>query len=223
MLQISRMKYLYTLLASVAFLVGNSQSVGIGTLTPNTSAVLDLGSGNKPLIIPRLTNTQMNAVSNDEYGMLVYNTTHHQLYGYMRFSTIVYSGNTFALNRWQPIATGPQMIAWGTIDSFGTEKNGSNNFEIAFDAVNNWYTLTMTGHPFYRDSMLLMITPVGNGSWDQTVAIGEIIEGSTRRASIKFTDVSRIAAGWSATSARRRSWFYFTLYNIRKNPYNLPE
>lgn len=224
LLQISSMKYLYTLLAVVTFLGGNSQSVGIGTLTPNASSILDLGAGSKPLIIPRLTTTQMNAVTNDAYGMLIYNSTMHQLYGYMRYGSTTINSNTFALNRWQPIATGPQMIAWGLVDSFASEINGSNNFAVAYDVNENWYTLTTTGHPFFRDSMMLLVTPVGNGSWDQTVAIGELIEGiSIRRATIKFTDVSRVAAGWSTTSARRRSWFYFALYNMRKNPYNLAE
>jgi hypothetical protein len=199
----------------------HSQSVGIGTSSPNTSSVLDLGASAKPLIIPRLTNTQMNAVTNDAYGMIIYNATQNQLYGYMRTGTVTLNNNPIPVNKWQPISTGPQMIAWGVVDSFATELNGSGNFSVVWDATNNWYALTTTSHPFYKDSMMLLITPIGNGSWDQAVAIGEVVEGSTRRASIKFTDVSRIAAGWSVTDARRRSWFYFALYNLRKDPYNL--
>jgi hypothetical protein len=112
------------------------------------------------------------------------------------------------------------MIAWGVVDSFGAVKSGSGNFSVLWNATDNWYTITTTSHPYYKDSMLLMITPVGNGSWDQAVATGELIEGSIRRATVKFTDVSRNASGWSALAQRRRSWFHFVLYDLRKDPYN---
>ncbi len=196
----------------------NAQSVGIGTDRPNQGSILDLGEGGKPLILPRLTSPEMNTVSSTTQGMIIYNKTEHQLYGWMRFRSS--SGIIFQpTNRWQPIATGPAMLAWGVVDSFGAVKSGSGNFSVVWNATDNWYTLTTTSHPYYRDSMLLMITPVGNGSWDQAVSTGEIVEGSVRRASIKFTDVSRVAAGWSSLQVRRRSWFHFALYDLRKDPY----
>jgi hypothetical protein len=193
-------------------------AVGIGTTNPNIISSLDLGSSGKPLILPRLTTPEMNAVNANALGLVVYNTTEHQLYAYMRYRTSFQIGTSN--NRWQPISTGPRMIAWGVVDSFGTVISGSGHFSVVWDASNNWYTLTTTSHPYYRDTMLLMINPVGNGSWDQAVSTGELIEGSVRRASIKFTDVSRTAAGWSALSSRRRSWFHFVLYDLRRDPYS---
>ncbi len=195
-----------------------AQSVGIGTTSPNTSSVLDLGPSAKPLVLPRLSTSQMNSVSGAAQGMIIYNTDEHQLYSYMRYrtSTIIFNPN----NRWQPITTGPRMVAWGIVDSFGTEINGSLTYTVTWDATNSWYKLDLTSpFEYYKDSMLLMITPVGNGSWDQTVSTSEIISGTTRVASIKFTDVSRIAAGYSSLASRRRSGFHFTLYDLRKEPY----
>ncbi len=194
-------------------------SIGIGTTNPNAASILDLGSGGKPLILPRLTSSQMNTVSPVAQGMIVYNTTEHQLYTWMRFRSTNIIGQ--ATSRWQPISTGPAMIAWGVVDSFGAVKSGSGNFSVNWDVDDRWYTLTTTSHPYYKDSMLLMVNPVGNGSWDQTVATGELIEGSIRRATIKFVDVSRSVAGWSQEDIRRRSWFHFVLYDLRKDPYNL--
>lgn len=196
-----------------------AQSVGIGTTNPNAGSILDLGPAGKPLILPRLTSPQMNAVSSQAQGMIVYNTTEHQLYANMRFRSATIIGQT--TNRWQPISTGPAMIAWGVVDSFDAVKTGSGNFSVSWNETERWYELTTTSHPYYKDSMLLMITPVGNGSWDQAVATGELIEGSVRRATIKFTDVSRISNGWTLEASRRRSWFHFVLYNLRKDPYNL--
>jgi hypothetical protein len=200
------------------FYFANAQTVGIGTTTPNSSSVLDLGPSAKPLVLPRLSLTQMNAVTNPAQGMIIYNTDEHQLYSYMRYRTALLIGQSD--NRWQPVSTGPRMLAWGVVDSFGTEINGSLSYSVTWDATNHWYRLSLTNpHEYYKDSMLLMITAVGNGSWDQAVSTGELIEAGGRLASIKFTDVSRIAGGFNTLESRRRSGFHFTLYDLRKEPY----
>ena len=195
-----------------------AQSVGIGTVTPNSSSSLDLGSSAKPLVLPRLTGIQMNGISNPAQGMTIYNTDEHQLYSYMRYRTPLLVGQSS--NRWQPVSTGPRMIAWGIVDSFGTEINGSLSYSVTWDATNHWYRLSLTNpHEYYKDSMLLMITAVGNGSWDQAVSTGELIEATGRLASIKFTDVSRIVGGFNTLESRRRSNFHFVMYDLRKEPY----
>lgn len=51
-----------------------AQSVGINTTTPDSSAALDITSTTKGLLIPRLTTTQMNAISLPVAGLTVYNT-----------------------------------------------------------------------------------------------------------------------------------------------------
>ena len=61
-----------------------AQAVGIGTTSPNSSSSLDLGPSAKPLVLPRLTSAQMNAVTSPSQGMIIYNTDEHQLYSYMR-------------------------------------------------------------------------------------------------------------------------------------------
>lgn len=202
------------------FISGNlmPQSVGIGTVSPNSSSVLDLGPSAKPLVLPRLSFSQMDAITSPAQGMLIYNTTEHQLYSYMRYRTSLVIGQSN--NRWQPVSTGPRMLAWGIVDSFGTEINGSLSYSVTWDATNHWYRLTLTNpHEYYKDSMLLMITAVGNGSWDQAVSTGELVEANGRLASIKFTDVSRIAGGFNTLDSRRRSGFHFVLYDLRKEPY----
>ncbi|MDO9376013.1 MAG: hypothetical protein Q7T76_16445 [Ferruginibacter sp.] len=195
-----------------------SQAVGIGTTTPNASSSLDLGPSAKPLVLPRLTQAQMAAVPNPAQGMVIYNSDEHQLYGYMRYRTPVLSG--LSASRWQPVTTGPRMLAWGVVDSFGTEINGSLTYSVTWDATNNWYRLSLTNpHEYFKDSMMLMVTAVGNGSWDQAVSTGELIEANGRLASIKFTDVSRIVSGFNTLESRRRSGFHFTLFDLRKESY----
>ncbi|MFT3679081.1 MAG: tail fiber domain-containing protein [Ferruginibacter sp.] len=68
------MKKLFSFLFSYfLFLISYSQNIGIGTTTPNTSAVLDISSTSKGLLIPRMTTTQMNAIASPAVGLMVFN------------------------------------------------------------------------------------------------------------------------------------------------------
>ena len=54
--------------------------VGVNTSTPNSSSLLDIQSTTKGLLVPRLTNTQMNAVTSPATGLTIYNTDASSLY-----------------------------------------------------------------------------------------------------------------------------------------------
>jgi len=49
--------------------------VGIGTIVPNSSALLDVNSTSKGLLIPRMTTVQRDAISSPATGLLVFDTT----------------------------------------------------------------------------------------------------------------------------------------------------
>lgn len=55
--------------------MSNSGSVGIGTINPNTSALLDVDSTSKGVLMPRMTSTQRDAITTPVAGLMVYNTT----------------------------------------------------------------------------------------------------------------------------------------------------
>lgn len=61
-----------------AFVVADNGSVGIGTDEPNSSAILDLRSTSKALLPPRMTTSQMNAITT--VGSVVYNTDQDCIY-----------------------------------------------------------------------------------------------------------------------------------------------
>jgi hypothetical protein len=50
-------------------------SIGIGTTTPAASALLDITSTTQGVLFPRLTTTQINAITSPANGLTVYNTT----------------------------------------------------------------------------------------------------------------------------------------------------
>lgn len=52
-----------------------SGQVGIGTNTPNASAIMDLTSSNMGMLTPRLSSAQIAAMTNFAVGLVVYNTT----------------------------------------------------------------------------------------------------------------------------------------------------
>ncbi|MBS1734616.1 MAG: hypothetical protein JST02_15080 [Bacteroidetes bacterium] len=65
------------LLSSFLFSVGGfSQSVSISSTgaAPDTTAMLDVSSSTKGLLVPRMTAVQKNAIANPATGLLVYQT-----------------------------------------------------------------------------------------------------------------------------------------------------
>lgn len=51
-----------------------SGAVGIGTLSPNSSSLLDINSTSKGVLIPRMTKTQRDAIVSPAVGLLIYQT-----------------------------------------------------------------------------------------------------------------------------------------------------
>ncbi len=56
-----------------------AQNVGIGTNSPNSSALMHISSTTKGLLIPSMTTTQRNAIVSPAEGLLVYNNTTFEL------------------------------------------------------------------------------------------------------------------------------------------------
>ncbi len=68
-------KFLFSIYFIVlAFGVFAQQSVGIGTTTPNASAILDVNSTTKGLLIPRMTFAQRNLIPAPAAGLLIFQT-----------------------------------------------------------------------------------------------------------------------------------------------------
>ncbi|HLO43908.1 MAG TPA: hypothetical protein VK175_06210 [Leadbetterella sp.] len=59
--------------------INNSGRLGIGTLTPDASALLHVSSTTQGVLITRGTTTQINAIASPANGLMVYNTTLNKL------------------------------------------------------------------------------------------------------------------------------------------------
>lgn len=73
-------KYLLLCMLLWMTIMAASQSVGIGTSSPHPSAILELNSNNKGLLLPRLTTSQINALASPANGLVVFNTDDTSLY-----------------------------------------------------------------------------------------------------------------------------------------------
>jgi hypothetical protein len=114
-------------------------NVGIGTSTPNGSALLDLSSTSKGFLPPRMTTTQRNAISGATTGLVIYNTTINQL-------------ETYTGNAWSPLYSGYSLnyaqyranAAQGSFTADVTKVNFPvmvSNFGSITTSSNNTFTL----------------------------------------------------------------------------------
>jgi hypothetical protein len=65
----------------------NGGSVGIGTASPNASAALEVNSTSKGLLLPTMTQTQRNGISNPATGLLIFQTDNTPGFYYFNGST----------------------------------------------------------------------------------------------------------------------------------------
>lgn len=73
-------------------------SVGIGTNSPSTSAILDLRNGSgKAFVLPQMTTAQRNAITTPVLGTILYNTDTNRINSYTYITTVSGSVSTTAL------------------------------------------------------------------------------------------------------------------------------
>jgi hypothetical protein len=60
----------------------NDGSIGVGTSDINSSALLDINSNNKGVLVPRMTTIQRNAITSTVNGLLVYDTDYSSFFYY---------------------------------------------------------------------------------------------------------------------------------------------
>ena len=120
--------------------IGNSQifdngaRVGIGNSAPDVSAILDLVSTNKGLLIPRMTYAQEQAIASPANGLLIFNTTSNCL-------------DIFTSGAWQSIyCSCPTLAPLSAITGATTVCAGSNQTYTvpAIMGASN-YSWTVTG------------------------------------------------------------------------------
>src|SRR5215813_14154390 len=65
-----------------------SQNVGIGTVDPNASSLLDITSTTKGVLIPRMATSLITSIASPAKGLMIYDSTNNQLMVNMGNSTV---------------------------------------------------------------------------------------------------------------------------------------
>jgi len=60
---------------NIGVYISGDQRIGVATLTPNTSAAIDISSTTGGLLFPRMTTTQRDAIPSPADGLVIYNTS----------------------------------------------------------------------------------------------------------------------------------------------------
>ncbi|CAN1556399.1 hypothetical protein MCERE19_02404 [Spirosomataceae bacterium] len=104
------------LLLGSASVFAQKDNVGIGTTSPDASAVLDIQSSNKGLLIPRMSSEQMRTINSPAAGLMVYQTGE-------KAGFYFYNGKD-----WKPLTDATEDAKSIALDADNWSKNG--------DAVN---------------------------------------------------------------------------------------
>ena len=124
-----------------AILTGDSiAQIGIGTSTPNSSAKLDVNSTTKGVLFPRMTNSQMLAISKPVTGLQIYNTNANCMY--------YYDGQAWVstLNSISTLADAGDVVQ---LDNIKIRVSTSGNRSMQISTVSGTITVSGSTYNFY--------------------------------------------------------------------------
>jgi len=107
----------------------SAQNVGIGTITPATSAMLHINSTTKGLLTPRLTSAQRTAIASPANGLLVYDTSTNGFWYFNGSTWVQVSNNSWFVTNNNIINTNSGNVGIGTNSPvYKLEVNGNGAF-----------------------------------------------------------------------------------------------
>jgi hypothetical protein len=189
----------YVTKATSATAIGNSQifdngtSVGIGTITPNASAELDIVSTTQGLGLPSMTTTQQNAIATPRTGLEIYNST---------LTTPQFYNGSFWTGSWNK--RGNAGTTAGT-DFIGT----TDNVDLVFkrnNVTSGWLNSALLNTSFGVSSMPITATGGRNTAFG-SVALGVLTSGTFNTAigdnamRTMATGTENIAIGYNTLGA----------------------
>ncbi len=142
--------------------------VGIGTTLPDNSAILDIKSTEKGILIPRLTSIEKANIILPEKGLLIFNTNTNKF---------EYNYGTKTIPNWLSISTSNEIVSSDThnVLSTGTDGGAYLNSTQHFGKfnINTTGTINITGLPFRPSKVkFTAYTNIDNENLDNDNAVG---------------------------------------------------
>nr|WP_294895880.1 hypothetical protein [uncultured Pedobacter sp.] len=129
-------------------------AVGIGTVTPDKSAALDISSTNTGILVPRMTLVQRNAIVAPANGLLVYNTNDLK-FNYWNGAKWVAVGDALAWFTGQG-----QPADMGKLNDLYLDEQTGDIYQRVYDSLNP-LVLVWTRFNFNKKNKLQVNLPVG--------------------------------------------------------------
>jgi hypothetical protein len=137
------MKNIFTLLAAVLFTATTYAQIGINNETPDASAALDITSTTGGLLVPRMTETQRDAISPAATGLMIYQTdgtAGFYYYNGSSWSEVAATSKTYSVNTFYA-ELGGYVIEVRDEGKHGLvlamQDQGSYTWYVADDSLNN--------------------------------------------------------------------------------------
>jgi len=140
----------------------SQQNIGIGTAAPHASALLELQSTTKGLLLPRLSTVQRNQVVSPATGLLVYDVTTQTpwIYNGSSWQEVVNANqNNWVYNGSTLYNQNGGNVGVGTINAtnrfqVGNIGNGENDFIVSFDGSFGMGSTSSVGRFFAKNDVL---------------------------------------------------------------------
>jgi hypothetical protein len=110
--------------------------IGIGTTSPNPSAILDIVSNTTGILIPRLTTSQRNSISSPAQGLLIFNTSTNSFEYYDGTGWQTITTATTTIVPFNSITSGTNTSANMVVGTGATFTTNDDAFTIQDNAVN---------------------------------------------------------------------------------------
>ncbi|MBP6872314.1 MAG: hypothetical protein KBC43_09940 [Bacteroidales bacterium] len=85
--------------AANALYINSAGSIGMGTSSPHSSALLDMSSTTQGFLLPRMTQMQISLIENPANGLMVFSTTDNKIYGYVE-----------GAGQWKEVLLGTEIV-----------------------------------------------------------------------------------------------------------------
>jgi hypothetical protein len=132
--------YIFLILISTATVFSQ---VGIGTTVPDNSAILDISSNDKGILIPRLNNSQKSNITSPSNGLLIFNTD---------LSCFEYNNGSKTSPNWQPMLTVNNIVSSDVGNNISTGSDGgtylSSTQHFGKLTINSTGNINITDIPF---------------------------------------------------------------------------
>ncbi len=146
----------------ILFSMNSFAQIGIGTETPNASAILDVSSTTRGLLLPRMTTIQRDAIATPSAGLVIFNTTSNCL-------------NMFTGAIWNELCGTATQGLIATIDCAGATHNGTLTSGSAASSVSSVISYTGgNGLPYTGQT----VTSTGVTGLTATLSAGTMASGA---------------------------------------------